>query len=129
VFEFAHNAEIDVTALADLFVRAGWRENESAAKVEWAIAASAEWVTCHREGQLVGFGRIHKLDSLHKLVFDVVVDEEYRGLGLDDEIVRRLTAGASAVERIAVFRQENVDPGQDAIEYRAPQAPPDTYLG
>ncbi len=133
MFEFEHNAAVDPAALADLFARAGWREREPRNKLEWAMAGSAGWVTCRVEGELVGFGRIHKVDAVHTLVFDVVVDEQFQGIGLDDEIIRRLTERSSSLERIAVFRHEDVETPRSGADsrfgYWAPDAPPDAYLG
>jgi hypothetical protein len=92
MFEFAYNEPLDSTALAELFTREGWEEEESASKLDWAIAASEDWVTCRVGGELVGFGRTYRLDASHKLVFDVVVDERF-------EAGRRPPAGGGGVPK------------------------------
>ena len=87
------------------------------------------------EGELVGYGRTFRLDPVHKVVFDVVVDERFEGYGVDDEIVRRLSEDMSGAQETVVFRQDDVDSiavsafGDAAWDYWAPAAPPGTYLG
>lgn len=127
-FEYAQDAPIDVDALAGLFERAGWCDAESCSKLEWAMAASERWVTCEVEGKLVGFGRLYKVDALIKLVFDVVVDERFRGFGVDAEIVRLLAGDVTGMHDVQIFRTEAVRPA--SIEgYDVPEAPPGTYVG
>ena len=134
MFEFAHNEPLETSALADLFARMGWDEDDSVTKLEWAMRASEEWVTCRVEGELVGFGRTFRLDATHKLVFDVVVDQRFEAYGVADEIIRRLAVGGSGLQEVAVFRQED-EAGLGALSMRravridAPEAPPDAYLG
>ena len=134
MFEFEHNPPMDAVALAALFARSGWEEAESPLKLEWAIAASHEWVTCTVEGELVAFGRSYQLDALRKLVFDVVVDERYRGYGLADEIVGRLAANTPGLQEVAVFKREEVGArpgleGAGGVRLSIPEAPEGAYLG
>lgn len=132
MLEFEHNADLDASALADFFVRAGWEEKEPASKVEWAIAASDDWISCRLEGEIVGFGRTFRLDPDRKIMFDVVVDERFRALGLAEEIMRRLAEVVPAAE-FQVFRRgpgggEGLRSWLEA-RYEAPEAPPGTYTG
>ena len=134
MFEFAYNEPHDSTALAELFNREGWEEDESESKLDWAMAASEDWVTCRVEGELVGFGRTYRLDASHKLVFDVVVDERFEAFGVGDEIVRRLALGGSRLQEVAVFRREEADVLGAVLVwhdagYPVPPAKPDTYVG
>lgn len=134
MFEFARNEPVEASALADLFGRIGWREEQPAVKLEWAMRASEDWVTCRVEGELVGFGRTYRLDAVHKLVFDVVVDERFAEYGVADEIVRRLALGGDDLQEVAIYRHEDVL-GTGMISVRrslrvdAPEAPPGAYLG
>ena len=132
MFEFEHRAEVDVIALADFFVRVGWEETEAAPKVEWALAASDDWISCLLEGEIVGFGRTFRLDPQRRIMFDVVVDERFRSLGLAEEIMRRLAEVVPAVE-FQVFRR-GVEAGEAVrswaeARYDAPDAPEDVYTG
>jgi hypothetical protein len=127
-FEYAEDAPVDVVALAALFERGGWCDADSCATLEWAIAASERWITCEVEGELVGFGRLYKVDALVKLVFDVVVDDRFQGLGVESQIVRMLADDATGMHDVQVFRAEPVRPA--GIEgYDVPDASPGTYLG
>lgn len=132
MFEFEHNADVDAAALAEFFVRVGWEEKEAEPKVEWAIAASDDWVSCLLEGEIVGFGRTFRLDPQRKIMFDVVVDERFRALGLAEEIMRRLAEAVPTAE-FQVFRREPGDGSERRswaeARYEAPEAPPDAYTG
>jgi hypothetical protein len=129
MFEYTQDAAIDVDVLAGLFQRVGWSDADSSCKLEWAMAASERWITCEVEGELIGFGRLYKVDSLVKLVFDVVVDERFQDFGVDAEIVRMLAAGeVTGMHELQVFRTPVV--GAAGVEgYDVPEAPPGTYLG
>jgi hypothetical protein len=131
-FEFQHNEELDIAALADFFMRVGWEEREQATKVEWAIVSSDDWVVCMLEGELVGFGRTFSLDPRRKIMFDVVVDERFTDLGLAEEIMRRLAEAVPSAE-YHVFGRTCDDAGDLCtwfeVDYDAPEASPETYTG
>ena len=131
-FEFEHNEEIDPAALAAFFARVGWDESEPTSKLEWAMAASDDWVVCRLEDELVGFGRTFSLDPRRKVMFDVVVDERFRGIGLAEEIMRRLAEAVPSAE-FQVFARGGPGPGAPSswaeARYEAPEASPDTYTG
>jgi hypothetical protein len=103
MLEVEKNIPVDATALTEFFARCGWQEPGSAATVEWALAASVEWVVARYQGELVGFGRSCRLDALNRVVFDAVVDPRFASTGLRGEIVRLLTQGAGRLERVSVF--------------------------
>jgi len=133
MLEFQHNEDLDAAALAEFFIRVGWEESESTSKVEWAIASSDDWIVCRLEGELVGFGRTFSLDPLRKVMFDVVVDDRFRGLGLAEEIMRRLSETLPAAE-FQVFTNGKQGYRRSAalwaeVSYDVPEASPDTYTG
>jgi hypothetical protein len=134
MFEYQHNSSVDSTALAELFARSGWLESDPGRKLEWMVAGSEDWVTCTVDGELVGFGRTFRLDATRKVVFDVVVDERFEGLGLDDEIIRML-AEDDLGGSVEIFRQEDAERAMrasvraDDVNYWAPEAPRSAYLG
>ncbi len=105
-FEFEFNSPLAPSTLADLFARSGWDEVDAVLKLEWAMLASEDWVTCSLRGELVGFGRTYQLDAVRRLVFDVVVDGRYSEYGLEDEIVRRLAITAPSLQEVAVFKRQ-----------------------
>lgn len=133
MLEFEQNEELDPAALAEFFVRQGWKEPDGASRIEWVIEASDDWVVCWLEGEMVGFGRTFQLDPRRKIMFDVLVDERFRALGLVEEIMRRLTQGVSDLTEFQVFRREQQTPwpfpGAAGLGYGAPDASPDTYTG
>jgi hypothetical protein len=70
MFEVERNSPIEAGILSEFFARCGWDEPEAATKLEWALAASEEWVVCRLDGQLVGFGRSCRLGGIKPMVFD-----------------------------------------------------------
>lgn len=133
MLDFQHNENLDPAALAEFFVRVGWEETETTSKIEWAIASSDDWIVCRLEGELIGFGRTVSLDPRRKVMFDVVVDERFRGLGLMEEIMRRLAETLPAAE-FQLFTggqygfTQGVTPWAE-VGYEAPEASPGTYTG
>ncbi len=115
MLELERNSPIEAIALSEFFARCGWEESEAATKLEWALAASDEWVVCRLDGQLIGFGRLCRLDPVKRVVFDVLVDPRFRETGLGHEIVRLLTENADNLEGVPAFK--------------APLASPQAYLG
>lgn len=133
MLEFQHNEDLDAAALAEFFIRMGWQEAEGTSKVEWAIASSDDWIVCRLEGELVGFGRTVSLDPRRKVMFDVVVDERFQGLGLTEEIMRRLADTLPAAQFQLFSRaDEGYMPGVVSwaeVGHDVPEVTPDTYTG
>ena len=122
MLELERNTPVDAAVLTEFFARCGWEETRSAVELEWALAASAEWVVAKLEGQLIGFGRSCKLDALTRVVFDAMVDPRFISSGLRAEIVRLLTQSAGRLERVSVFDRWKV--GISALP-----SPGEAYLG
>jgi hypothetical protein len=136
MLEFEFNTPVDTAILVEFFARCGWKEDEAGAKLEWALAASDEWVLCKLDGEVIGFGRSCRLGPLKRVVFDVLVDSRFRGRGLRSEIVRLLSQSAGRFEEVAVFSERDVFPlefaatGKNASALEnLPLASPGTYLG
>jgi hypothetical protein len=136
MLEFERNSPIETEALTEFFARCGWQERDAAAKLEWALAASEEWVVCRLDGQLIGFGRSCRLDPVKRVVFDVVVDPRFKDSGLQAAIVRMLTENAGGLEEVSVFSERQANPlgfpsvaGGEAESASLPAVPPTTYLG
>lgn len=136
MLEVERNTPVETDALVELFQRCGWQEPDAGAKLEWALAASTDWVVCRLDGELVGFGRSCRLDVVKRVVFDVVVDPRFSESGLRGEIVRLLAQSAGRLEEVMVFSERRPrrpmfpppmveQPGAGGI----PVAPPGAYLG
>lgn len=78
--------------------------------LEWVLAASDEWIACRLDGELIGFGRSCRLNVVHRVVFDAVVDPRFEGIGLRAEIVRLLAENAGRLEVVSVFTARHADP-------------------
>jgi len=136
MLEFERNSPIETGVLTEFFARCGWQEDEAGAKLEWALAASEEWVICKLDGQLIGFGRSCRLGPVQRVMFDVLVDPRFRNSGLRSEIVRLLAESAGSLEEVSVFIERQANPGSlppttegDVGSGYLPAAPPGTYLG
>ncbi|OFW60064.1 MAG: hypothetical protein A2133_10295 [Actinobacteria bacterium RBG_16_64_13] len=105
MLELERNSPIEAETLREFFTRCGWQASEATAKLEWALAASDEWVVCKLDGQLVGFGRSCRLDAVNRVVFDALVDPRFNESGLRGEIVRLLTENAGRLEKVSVYSE------------------------
>ena len=130
------NSPIEAEALAEFFARCGWQERDAAAKLEWALAASDEWVVCKLDEQLSGSGRSCRLGPVKRVVFDVVVDPRFEGTGMRGTIVRLLTENAGGIEEVSVFSDQQARPfgipsapGDDAEPGYPPAVSRRAYLG
>jgi hypothetical protein len=104
MLEFARNEPLDGRVLAELFARCGWEEEEAGVKLGWALAASAEWVVCKVDGELVGFGRSCRLGPVKRVVFDLMVDPRFDHPIVRVQILRMLSQSAGGLEEVSVFR-------------------------
>jgi hypothetical protein len=115
MLELERNTPIEAGALSEFFARCGWDEPDAAVKLEWALAASDEWVVCRLDGHLIGFGRSCRLGAVERVVFDVLVDPRFHETGLGHEILRLLSDRGHSPEAVSALR--------------VPLAPPEAYLG
>jgi hypothetical protein len=136
MFEIEKNSSLDPVQLAGLFARCGWQEEEAEKKLEWMLAASAEWVVCRFDGELIGFGRSCRLGPLKRVLFDVVVDPRFNAVVVKAEILRSLTQEVSGFEEVSVFTgpsgsgtETGSGLGRLGWRMRLPSAPSDAYLG
>jgi GNAT superfamily N-acetyltransferase len=135
MLEFEFDSQVDTASLVEFFARCGWAEDDAGAKVEWALAAADDWVTCRLDGELIGFGRSCSIGPVSRIVFDVVVDSRYRGRGLGAEIVRLLTQNAGRFQEVSVYAKrapflaDNMALPDDDDQSEIPWATLSTYLG
>ena len=100
MIELERNKPVDTEDLSEFFGRCGWDEPAGATKLEWALAASHEWVVCRLEGELVGFARSCRLGPFDRVVFDAVVDPRFTHTTLRAEMVAVLAVTAGRFERV-----------------------------
>jgi hypothetical protein len=105
MIEVERNKPVDAQDLSEFFSRCGWEEPGAATKLEWAMAASDEWVVCRQEGELVGFARLCRLGPLDRVVFDALVDPRFKYSLLRAQMVALLAVTAGRFERVLVFGQ------------------------
>ncbi len=136
MLEFEFNTPVETDTLVEFFARCGWEADEAGAKVEWALAASDQWVLCKLDGEVIGFGRSCRFGPVKRVVFDVLVDSRFRGRGLRAEIVRLLSQGAGRLEEVSVFSDGRESPFEVAVIGEVgsplldfPLVSPDIYLG
>lgn len=133
--EFEFNSPIETADLVEFFARCGWEDDEAAAKLEWALASSDDWVLCKKDGELIGFGRSSSLGPLNRVVFDVMVDSRFQGRGLRSEIVRLLSSNVGGMEEVSIYSDaESFVRDLRGVEVaggptKFPLAASDTYLG
>jgi hypothetical protein len=135
MIELERNKPVDTEDLSEFFSRCGWDEPAGATKLEWALAASHEWVVCRLEGELIGFARSCRLGAFDRVVFDAVVDPRFTYTTLRSQMVAVLAVTAGRFERVLVFgrRLEEAPAlpfGPEAFgPFYAPPVTPDMYTG
>ena len=134
MIELERNKPVDPQDLSEFFSRCGWDEPAAATKLEWAMAASHEWVACRFDGQLVGFARTCRLGPLDRVVFDAMVDPRFKLTTLRGEMIALLAITARRFERVLVFARPIVDLPvplrSDAYgPFYAPPVTPEMYTG
>jgi hypothetical protein len=134
MIEVERNKPVDAEDLSEFFRRCGWEEPAAATKLEWAMAASDEWVVCRLEGELVGFARLCRLGPLDRVVFDALVDPRFKYSLLRAQMVALLAVTAGRFERVLVFGKPpelRVPPGAtDAFgPLYIPPVSPEMYTG
>jgi len=74
-----------------LFQTTGWNEDYhlTSHDLAKALKESAFMVSAYDEGRLVGFGRVVS-DSIHALIYDLIVAPDHQRQGLGGEILDRL---------------------------------------
>jgi hypothetical protein len=115
MLEVERNPPIEPAALAEFLARCGWEDSQAAAKLEWVLRGSVEWVACRLDGELVGFGRTARSRRAGHAVLSVLVDPRFAETLLGAALVRMLA-------------KHSMGPVA-AVAFSVPYAPPDAYLG
>ena len=89
-----------------LFETTGWNDDYHLTPHDLvkALKESAFMVSVYDEGRLVGFGRVVS-DSIHALIYDLIVAPDYQRQGIGGEILDRLVKGCQEahVREIQLF--------------------------
>lgn len=98
--------EIDIPALVALFNRnAFWAQNRDPEQVAKALAFSHPVVSVWDRERLIGFGRATSDGVYRAVLWDIVIDQDYRQRGLGRKLVETLIAHphVQGVERVYLF--------------------------
>ena len=122
-----------------LFETTGWNAEAhlTAHDLSKALAASWYMLSAYDEGRLVGFGRVVS-DTIHAMIYDLIVAAEYQQQGVGGEILNRLVKHCEEahIRDIQLFCAQGkrdfyekhgfAARADDApgMEYKAPPAPP-----
>jgi N-acetylglutamate synthase-like GNAT family acetyltransferase len=99
-------SEVDLDQLLVLFQRnAFWAQDRKKADVERAIQVSNSVVSIWDDQRLIGFGRATSDTVYRAVIWDIVVDLEYRRQGLGRKLVETLISAPELcqVERVYLF--------------------------
>lgn len=99
-------AEVDFDQLIDLFDRdAFWARDRARSELETAVARSFPVVTVWDGQTLIGFARATSDGAYRAVIWDVVVDSNYRKQGLGQKLVETLIShpDLQGVERVYLF--------------------------
>ena len=98
--EYAMNAEINPAELQELFKQTEWAMGRSAEGIGTMLKHTPLNLAATHDGKLVGFARVMTDTIYRALIEDVVVDSEYRSLGIGHQLITRLGAELSGVEEV-----------------------------
>lgn len=99
-------AELDLDQLIPLFNRnAFWAQNRQRQQMEQAIAHSHPVVSVWDGERLIGFGRATSDGVYRAVIWDIVVDHDYRRQGIGRKLVETLISHPhlQSVERVYLF--------------------------
>ncbi|KAI5076869.1 hypothetical protein GOP47_0008934 [Adiantum capillus-veneris] len=102
---------IDLDHLNDLFVKVGFPRRQKQ-KLERALqhTSSIRWLQEVKSHKLVAFARATGDDVFNAIIWDVVVDPSYQGLGLGKAIMERLMVDllSKGITNIGLYAEPNV---------------------
>jgi ribosomal protein S18 acetylase RimI-like enzyme len=97
-------SDIDLKQLQALFnTHAFWAKGRSIADLQVAIAHSEPTISMWDGPKLIGFARATSDGIYRAMIWDVVIDESYRGLGLGRRLVNTLVQHPKLVQVERVY--------------------------
>eukprot|EP00250_Pteridium_aquilinum_P009469 c18687_g1_i1 orf=62-841(+) len=103
--------DIDLDQLNDLFVKVGFPRRHKQ-KLERALqhTSSLRWLQEVKSHKLVAFARATGDDVFNAIIWDVVVDPSYQGLGLGKAVMERLMVDLlhKGITNIGLYAEPNV---------------------
>jgi ribosomal protein S18 acetylase RimI-like enzyme len=106
IFFSVDKARVDLDQLIQLFNRnAFWAQDRCPTRMARAIERSSPVVTLWDGDRLIGFGRATSDGAYRAVIWDVVIDQDYRRQGLGGKLVETLISHPDVlgVERIYLF--------------------------
>jgi N-acetylglutamate synthase-like GNAT family acetyltransferase len=90
-----------------LFSTTGWNDEYHLSAEELHAAISDSWrvLSVFEGDRLIGFGRVVSDGVLHAMIYDLIVDPDYRERGIGTEILDRLVAAcrAAGIRDVQIF--------------------------
>jgi len=102
VYSF-HDPRPETAELRLLFQQTGWAAQRSLSQVETLLSNSDLVLTARDGGRLIGFYRAITDFTCRAFLEDMVVDEDYRGLGICSELCDRMLDRLKHVDIIYHF--------------------------
>ena len=87
----------DSDALIHLFRQAGWRDKTDPVRIGAMIENSTLVVTAWDQRRMVGFARCQTDDVYNGQINNVVVDQDYRGLGIGRRLIEKILQHSAKV--------------------------------
>lgn len=82
----------DVDQFWRLYQTTGWNDEYHLNRDDLALAMENTWcsVCAYARGTMVGFGRVVTDRVMHAMIYDMIVDPDYRGMGIGGHILDQL---------------------------------------
>lgn len=103
--------DIDLDQLNSLFVKVGFPRRLKG-KLERALqhTSSLRWLEEEKSGKVIAFARATGDDVFNAIIWDVVVDPSYQGIGLGKAVMERLMVDLvrKGITNIGLYAEPNV---------------------
>jgi len=107
VIHFSNQADISVDSLISLYESVGWSAyTTDPAKLARAIANSSLVISAWQENKLVGLIRCMTDNETIAYIQDILVNPDYQGQGIGDELMRLLLANLKGIRQIVLMTDE-----------------------
>jgi len=110
MIEYSLEKTVNYDGLMKLFNQAGWSDKTSDLdRLHLMVENSQIVVTAWEEGKMIGFARCVTDYVFNGQINNVIVDQEYRGMGIGKELVSKILTDSNKVTYILRGDPDNID--------------------
>ena len=99
---FSFERSITATDLVPLYQQADWTRQRSLEQIEEMLDNTPICLGVWKGGRLVGFARVLTDELFRALIDDVIVDKEFRSMGIGKRMIKELVQRLDNVELVVL---------------------------